>query len=685
MSLKKLFNPKSIAIVGASNEEGKVGNVITKNVLKLGYVGEVYLVNPKYDKLFGKKCYKSLSEIEEKIDLAIIAIPAKFVNKEIENNAKNVENYVVISAGFSEIGEEGRLQEEELARIAVKNKLNILGPNCLGFIIPNLKLNASFAGGMPEDGNISFVSQSGALAVAIMDAAKQEGMKFSNIVSVGNKMVVDETQMLEFLARDKNTKVIGMYLEGIKEGKKFIQMAHKISQKKPIVILKAGKNEKTQKAISSHTGALAGDDDVVSAVFKKSGIIRAQNLQNFFGLLSLVSFSGEIKNNKVAVVTNAGGVGVLTSDAFSGKNIELANFDKETKNSLRKILPQESSVENPIDLLGDAHSDRYKNVLGIISKIKEIGSVICLLTPQEQTPVEEIAEEIVKFKKETNKIVTAVFLGGEKVKEGIAKLKQNEIASFNFPDLAISALDSYHQWNERKRIKEKAAIQMINKKRREKVLAIIKEAKGEHRGALYFGESARVMEMYGIETIESFDGDNFQKEEIKYPVVLKIDSDKVLHKTDKDGLILNIKDEAELSGAISKMKRNFPGSRFIIQPMARTGAEIIIGIKKDENFGSVVIYGLGGIYTELLKTVDYIVPPSNLNQIEKSLENGKIRFLFQGVRGQKEYNAEELAKILMGINSLALEVPEISEFDINPLIIYNNGDNALALDVKIVI
>jgi acetyl coenzyme A synthetase (ADP forming)-like protein len=403
MNLEKLFHPTSIAIVGASAEAGKIGNIISKNILELGYAGQIFLVNPKYDTLFNQKCYKSLDEIEEKVDLAIFAIPARFVNSEIEKNAKKIKNYVVISAGFSEIGKEGKKQEEDLKEIAKKNNLNILGPNCLGFIIPEIKLNASFASGLTETGGISFVTQSGALAVAIMDKAKAEGLKFSNIVSVGNKMNISESEMLEFLAEDEKTKVIGMYLEGIKEGEKFLEVAKKVSKKKPIVILKAGKSEKTQKAISSHTGALAGDDEIISAVFEKVGVIRAENLREFFNLLSFIQNSKEINEGDVAIVTNAGGVGVLTADSFSGKNIKLAEFDEKIKNEIREFLPQEASVENPIDVLGDAGVERYQKTLDVISKNSEIGSVICLLTPQDQTPVLEIAKEIIKFKEKSEK------------------------------------------------------------------------------------------------------------------------------------------------------------------------------------------------------------------------------------------------------------------------------------------
>ena len=687
MNLEKLFNPKSIAIVGASSEEGKIGNVVAKNILELGYEGEVFLVNPKYDEIFNKKCYKSLAESAssaDKIDLAIMAIPAKFVNQEILNNSKNIKNFVVISAGFSEIGEIGKKQEEELKKIADENELNILGPNCLGYISPNIKLNASFAGSMPEAGDISFVTQSGALAVAIMDKAKKEGLKFSSIVSVGNKMQISETEMLEFLAEDKNTKVIGMYLEGIKDGKKFVEVAGNISKIKPIVILKAGKNEKTQKAISSHTGALAGNDEIISAVFEKAGIIRANNLEEFFALLNFISFSYVVPNQKVAVITNAGGAGVLVSDAFSGKNIQLADLDQETKNKLREFLPAESSVENPIDLLGDAREDRYKKALEIFSTVPDIGSIICLLTPQEQTPVLEIAKEIIKFKNKTDKNIATVFLGGEKVEKAIAKLKQNGVCNFNFPDLAVAAIDSYSQWNEFRILKTKNPSQIINEKRRAKVLEIINKAKSKNRQALYFSESAEIMAMYGINTVESFEIENYHGRNLGYPVVLKVDSDKFLHKTEKNGVVLNIENEMKLSRAVSQMRTNFPESHLIIQSMAKRGAELIIGIKKDEIFGPVIVYGLGGIYAEFLKTVDYLVPPINLSQVEKALLSGKIRFLFQGARGQKKYNVEEMAKILMGVSSFALEIPEIGEFDINPLIVYNN-QRAIAVDVKIMI
>ncbi len=685
MKLDNFFNPPSIAIVGASEEEGKVGNVVAKNILQLGYAGKVFLVNPKHETLFGRKCYKSLNEIESQVDLAIVVIPAKFVNDMIKESAGRIKNYIVISAGFGEINIEGKKREKELLKIAEKYKLNILGPNCLGFIIPSLKLNASFAGGMPENGNIAFVTQSGALAVAIMDAAKNYDFKFSQIISIGNKMQIDEAELLEYLEKDEKTKVIGLYLEGIKNGEKFITAMQNLS--KPVVVLKAGKTERAQKAIASHTGALAGSSEIINAVFKNAGIIQAETLEEFFNLLHLISFCDAPFSREVAVVTNAGGAGVLTTDAFLGKSLKLGELDEEAKKYLRKFLPEESSVENPIDLLGDAREDRYEKTLDIVNWQKDIGSVICVLTPQDQTPTGRIAGKIIDFKKKTKKVIAASFIGGERVEIPVTKLRYHNVPCFSFPEQAVSALDKYYQWNNSQveaspRFSRGEASIEINIERKNKVLEIIQKAKAEKRGALLFSEAKEVMEMYGVKTADFW---TEISEDIIYPAVVKVDSDKVLHKTDKQGLILNIKNRDELREAIKEIENNFPGEKFIIQPMQKIQTELIIGAKKDAAFGPVVIYGLGGIYTEIFKMVDFLIFPRDRAEIEKSVRESKIKFLFEPTRGQKPYNLEETAGILWGISALLREISEISELDINPLFVYNDGKEAVAVDVKIII
>lgn len=692
MNLEKLFNPSSIAIVGASEEEGKVGNVIAKNILTLGYQGKIYFINPKHEQLFGQKCYKSLNEIEGTVDLAVIAIPAKFVIAEIGQNADRIKNYAIISAGFSEIGEEGKAREEELKKIAEEKELNILGPNCLGFISPEIMLNATFAGGMPLQGNIALVSQSGALAVGMLDIAEKENYGFSCIISIGNKMDIDESEIMEYLAGDEKTKVIGMYLEGIKNGEKFMKVAAKVSKIKPIVLLKAGKTEKSQKAISSHTGALAGSDEIISAICEKIGIMRASNLEEFFNLINIASLTEAPKTDLAAVITNAGGPGVLATDAFKDKNIKLADIADETKINLRKFLPEESSVENPIDVLGDAKEDRYKKVLATLRRDMSIGSFISILTPQDQTPVNKIASKIIQFKNKNQINVVTSFIGGRRVQKAIKKLHQNGIINFEFPDEAVKCLDKYYKW-QKQSTKPLNEPFKIDEARQQFVLDIIQKSKWRERNTLYFSEAEEIVKKYGVNCVDFYEISSnnassmnaIPPSNVNFPVVLKVDSEKVIHKTDQKGLLLNIGNREELEKGVSEMRSRFPAEKLIVQTMLPGKIEFIVGIKRDDIFGPVVVYGLGGIYTEFFRMTELLLPPISLSEIEENLLGGKFGFMFEETRGQKPYNIKEIANILFGISNLAQEVPEIREFDINPLLVYNDGKGAVAVDIKVII
>jgi len=681
--LETLFNPRSIAVVGATEKEGKVGYVISKNLLELGYTGKTFFVNPKHSELLGNHCYKSLAEIKEEVDLAVIAIPASFVLDTIKESADKIKNFVIVSAGFSEIGDEGKKREEELVKIVEEKNLNILGPNCLGFINPKLKLNASFAGGLPEEGGVAFVSQSGALAVAIMDVATKENIKFSNIVSVGNKMKMDESDLIGYFGEDKNTKVIALYLEGIKDGERFLQVARKVSSKKPVIILKAGKTEKAQKAISSHTGALAGSDGIMGEVFSKAGVIRAENLENFFDLIRLASSYEKISDKKAVVITNAGGPGVLTTDAFKDRTIVLAEINQKTKEELRTFLPEEGSVENPIDLLGDAHEDRYEKALTAVEK-ESSGMVVCVLTAQDQTPVEKIAQKIVDFKNKSEKAVVAVFIGGEKIENGLDILKKNGVPNFDFPEKAVDSLDKLFVWS----LKENIILKKteINRRRQEIVSGMISKVKAENRKALSFSDAKEVMGLYGVNVIGAFRLKPNQEVSINidFPVVAKVDSDSVLHKTDKQGVMLGIKNKEELENAVSVLRNNFPGADVIVQEMKKIQTELILGIKKDPIFGPIIVCGLGGIYTEVFKMVDFFIPPMDEKEIERKLLAGKLGFLFRETRGQKPYDLDGLVKMIRGVMKFATEIPEISEFDINPLFIYNTGEKNVAVDVKVI-
>lgn len=681
--LEKLFNPASIAIIGASEKEGKVGNVIAKNILTLGYQGRVFLINPNHEKLLENKCYASLDAIGEPVDLAIITIPADLVLEIIQKSARFCKNFVIVSAGFSEIGKEGRIREAKVKEFAVKNNLNILGPNCLGFINPSRKLNASFAGGMPEPGNIALVSQSGALAVAIMDMAKNEGLGFSKIISIGNKAEIGEEEIANYLKNDQETKVVGIYLEGIKNGSSFVSAFSQISSQKTVIILKAGITEKSQQAITSHTGALAGADEITNAAFEKAGIIRAENLENFVSLIKSVSFLECVANNEVIVVTNAGGPGVLTADAFRGKRIKLAEISAETKTKMKELLPKESSVENPIDLLGDAQEDRYEKVLAEVEK-ERASSVIVVLTPQDQTPVREIAEKIIKYKKNTAKSVLAVFIGNEKINESVKLLNLEKIPVFLFPEQAVASLEKYFQWCENKNNNSNSEEPPVNIGRMGKVAEIIKKAIMAERKALLFFEAKELLGLYNIPVIDAWNKSSLA--DAVFPVAVKVDSDKILHKTEKQGVMLNIRNKKDLAGAVGLFERDFPGENILIQPMLEIKTELIIGIKRDPVFGPVAVFGLGGIYTEIFKAADFIIPPMRKGELKSYLEkDSKLNFLFNGFRGQKKYDAGEIADIILGMLKIAREAQEIREFDINPLLAYNDGRKAVAVDIKIMI
>ncbi len=679
-NFETFFNPGSIAIIGATDGAGKVGTVITRNILKLGYQGKVFLVNPTRKELYGKKCYAKLEDIEENMDLAVVIIPAGIVPEVVKNGAHKAKNFVIVSAGFGESGPEGKKRELELSEIAAEKNISILGPNCLGFIIPRLRLNATFAGGMPKRGNIGFITQSGALAVALLDIFEKCQPGFSGIFSIGNKMQVDESDLIEYLGNDANTKVIGLYLEGVKNGQKFINITKKISRIKPLVILKTGKTREAQKAITSHTGVLVGSDSVADAVFEKCGIIRANDLDQFTNLLQLLSCAKVPKNDLVAIVTNAGGGGVLATDAFKDKKIKLAGLSKGTKDKLRLILPEAASVTNPIDVLGDAHEDRFENSLSLLNG-EEAGSVLCILTPQEQTPVEKIAEKIIEFSRKTDKTILTSFIGGEKIRESVNKMNSEEVTNFEYPEKAIGVLDKYFIWgNNQKKLEIKHEPNLIRIGFSKK---IINCALKERRKALFFSEAKKIMDLYGIKVVDTWN--LHQAVNIKYPAVLKIDSDRILHKTDKKGVFLGIKNYEELKRESQKLKSYFPGTNIIIQPMSSDHQELIVGFKRDETFGPVIAFGLGGIYTEVFKMINFAVPPLDVQEARELIGRSKISVLFGKNRGMESYDVEELAGIISKTGFIARENPDIKELDINPLFVYNNGRRAEACDIKIII
>jgi len=687
-NLDKFFDPKSIAIVGASPKKEKLGNILLRNIISGGYKGKIYCINPRYKKIGANKCYANLSELKKPVDLVLVAIPAPLVNQVIEegvNTNPKIENYAIISSGFKETGKEGQKLEKKLKILAEKKKLNILGPNCLGFINPSEKLNATFTSGKFKSGKTAIVSQSGALAVALLDWTENLAVGFSKVISIGNKTVLDESDIIDYLAKDKDTEAIALYLEDIKDGPRFIEAVAKLKNKKPVIVLKSGKSSAGQKAITSHTGSLAQDRAIAEAVFEKLNIIEAKTIEEFQNLILYLN-SDEIPGRReVIVFTNAGGPGVLASDFIgNSKILKLLQISDAVKSQLKKYLPASASTENPIDIIGDAAPDRYEKTLKIISKKYSQNPILIVLTPQSQTNPDKVAR-IVKSYKSKFPALVASFMGGVKVKKAAEYFLQSRIANFENPEEALLAIEKLVKYNLRKGEKIGIAAQQEIRLKL-KINSIIQSAIKEKRGMLYWQEAEKIFGSYGIDLTKSLSLEKFSELELKkinYPCVLKADDPKIIHRWDKKAVILNIQNEKELKSAFLKIKRVAGSKRILVQPMAKPGLEMIIGLKRDTTFGPVVIVGTGGTFTEIIKDRVILIPPFAEKEVRGKLQELKIFPILKGFRGKKAYNAREITKIVLALQEIAPENPDISEIDINPAMFYNDGRGFQIVDAKI--
>ena len=680
MKLYSFLNPKSVAIIGASDKPGKIGNILLRNLVDLRFEGRIFPVNPKHTEILGVRCFKKITDIQQEIDLVVVAVPAALVYEVILEASGRSRNFVVISAGFSEIGKTGQVLEKKLLKLAQENDLNILGPNCLGILNPSLKLNASFSSGLPESGNVAFLSQSGALAVALIDEARTRKMGFSKIVSLGNKMQIGENELLEFIEEDTETKVVGLYLESLRDGGEFLRIASRISEKKPIVILRSGKSSRAKEAMLSHTGSLAGESSVAEEAFRKSGIIEARSSREFMNILEMMSKISPLEKGRSVILTNAGGPGVLATDSFQDSALELFEISEESRKEFSEFLPQASSLGNPIDILGDALEDRYQKALETLEKEKDIDSLFIIATPQDQTPIEKIAQAIGEFSRKTKKAVIPVFMGGKKSEKAGEILRELRLPVFNYPEEAVESLSAYRNWqNSSKNIFEGS---LIDEERRRSAREVIEKAKLEGRKMLNAFEAGEILSLYGIFSSEAFraDGQGFD-----FPVVLKVDSDKIVHKTEEGGVIVDIRDQEELEREIGKMKEKFPGANLIVQKQEEKGEEIILGLKRDRAFGAVAVYGLGGVLAEAFQKVDFIFSGMEEGAIEKAVLDGPLAFMFRKFREMEVLDSREFVRILKSLSDLGQELPEIKEMDINPLFGYRGEGRFVAVDTKIII
>ena len=695
--LKNFFAPKSIAVIGASHNKKKLGFLVYENIRKYGFKGKLYGVNIKGGKVGAKELYKNVCEIDGEIDLAVIVVPAAAILEVIHDlGRKNVPSAIIISSGFSEIGVQGKKLEEHIKEASQKYGMRVLGPNCLGIIDSWSKMNASFAESMPAKMNISLFSQSGAICTAILDWANKNEIGFSRFISLGNKMDIDENDILHFLSQDEKTDIVLGYLESVNDGIRFMTNARHLSLKKPLIVVKSGRTSEGAKSIASHTGNIAGSDVVLDTALKQSGAIRADSLEDLFDYSKIFAFSPEMKGNRVAVISNAGGPAVMMADYIGKSSLKLAEFSQKTRKVLEEHLPAEASCHNPVDIMGDGRADRYEIALNEVLQDENVDGVLVVLTPQVMTEIEKTAEIIIEAKK-YGKPIAVSFIGGEKVEAGKQLLEEKEIPSYDFPERAARSLEVLYEYYDflKSALKKKRDVQE-KEHDQNKVAQIIKPAVEKRLRTITEGDISAfdIFDSYGICTVErayelDLDGLKHIGGKIGFPVVMKTAVD-VLHKTDIGGVVTGIKNESELQKAYFSIRDRVREAKFQensdkvdIYKQENRGIEIFLGAKKDPNFGPLIIFGIGGIYVEALKDFAYRIAPISHAEALKMTDEIKSAKILHGYRGQPKCDLNKIADSIVGLSRLMLDFPEIKEIDINPL--KASDKKCVALDGKIIL
>ena len=697
--LDKLLHPDSVVIVGASPDKKKVGYAALRNMKQSGFNGKLFAVNPKadqYGEIEGVKVYSSVSQISDHIDLAVVCIPPRFIPTLMDEiGQKGVKYAAIITAGFKETGSEGAKLEKEIVKIAQKYGIRVVGPNILGVIDTSAPMNASFAERSPIKGEVAFLSQSGALLTGILDWSCAEGIGYSSFVSLGNKADLDETDFIDALSHDENTLAILAYLESINRGPEFVKVCSEVTRKKPVIVIKSGRSEAGSRAASSHTGSMTGADTTYDVAFEKCGVIRADTAQELFDMAFAFSYMPIPKGNRIVIITNAGGPGILATDAAEVYGMELATISPEFKAKMQEYLPPAANFNNPIDALGTAQAEDYGKVLELSLQDDAVDGVIVILTPQAMTEGQETADEIIRIRnKYPEKPIIAVFIGGEILGPSIYYLKKNRIPCFPHPERgvrAMSALVEYSKIRDRKVVEDIPDFPID----KEEVKKIFQKVRNEDRSVLLGTEAINVAKAYGIYTPDTRLATTVDEavdlaEKIGYPVVMKITSPDIIHKTDIGGVKLNIKNKEDVTVAFEEImsgaKKHHPDSKLLaidVQKMEKTGRELIVGSTKDPQFGSLVMVGMGGVYTNYFKDVSFGLAPLSISEAKKMLQRTKVYTLLKGVRGEEPSDIDAVIDTLLKIALLVHDFPEIKELDINPFFVYAKGSGVSALDVKI--
>ena len=691
--LDYMFRPSSIAVIGASSSPKKVGYAVLSNLINGHYEGAIIPVNPKSKEILNIQCYSDLSKYRGKIDMSAIAVPTEFVKSAVTSSiTAGAKAIVIITAGFKEVDEEGARLEREIAAICKARGVRLLGPNVLGIINTHNNMNATFAQHMPRKGNISVMSQSGAVCAAILDYAVSRSLGLAKLVSIGNKADINEIDMLEALGEDEETKVIVGYLESIVDGKEFIRTAEKVTSKKPVVIFKAGTTFAGAKAASSHTGSLAGADVAYGAAFRRSGVIRADSFEQLFDFGTALSMQPIPRGSSVAIVTNAGGPGIICADAVENSGMSVAQLDHQTATALKKKLPNAASIGNPIDVLGDADPERYNTAIKTALESDEVDAVITILTPQLMTNSMETAK-IIAGCSTGEKPLLACFMGGRDVIPGREELVLRSLPDYTSPERAVAALRAmydYKLWRDRE--PRVVARFPVVRRRVERILN-----KYRRTGNIQIGEAdaKKILKAYGFAVpngglCRSSEQAVEMSDYIGYPVAMKIVSKEIVHKSDIGGVRINLHDAEAVQDAYDLMmlriERLMPGTRLegvYVEAMAPKGREVILGMTRDPQFGPMMMFGLGGIFVEVMKDVAFHLAPITKEEAMQMLEATRSYEFLKGVRGQAAVDLDAIATGLQYISQLVTDFPQITEMDINPFIVGPAGTQALAADARI--
>lgn len=700
--LDKIFNPRSVAVVGASDETGTVGYSLMKNLIDMKFEGEIYPVNIRKPEILGYKAYASVEQILEPVDLAVIATPAKTVPDVVEQCGKvGIKGLVIISAGFKEIGPEGQALEKRILETKKKYGLRIIGPNCLGVIRPSINFNVTFLSRMPKPGHIAFISQSGALGSAILDWAMHENIGFSNFVSIGSMIDVDFGDLIDYFGTDPKTRSILMYIEGVTDARKFMSAARHFARTKPIIVVKAGKFGESAKAAASHTGSLTGEDIIYDKAFRRAGIVRVDEIADLFNCAAVLGTQPLPRGPNLAIITNAGGPGVMATDAIIARGGKMAELSPKTMETLNTFMPHYWSRGNPIDILGDAKADRYKATVEACLNDENIDGLLIIYTAQAVGEPAEIARtiaELCKSRAYHYKTILTSFMGYGAVEEANRIFSQNNIPTYSTPEQAVKTYMYMYQYKSNLELlyetPEELPVDVAPPKR--PLMVIMRNMAKENREILNEAEAKTFLEYYNFPVVKTKIAQNLDQatsiaKEIGYPVVMKVLSPQIIHKTDAGGVVLDINNEDELHEAYDRImqraKQFNPEAQILgvtVQQMIKKhGYEVIVGAKTDPLFGPVILFGMGGIGVELFKDFSLGLPPLNQTLVRRIMEDTKVYQLLKGYRNVPPANIKLLEEMMVLFSQLLIDFPQLKEVDINPLFI--NEKEAYAFDARIVV